>query len=477
MFQTNELFGKMLSHIIERYKSRKKFCIVNVGGSRSGKTFDTAFLLMYLADRYKIAVMKNKEGLYDNILSVDGRERLIIDVYRNELKKARKTYEDFLTCIGIMGIGDKVRTSAVGSDRPSITFPNGNIITFYGLPEDGKSVEGSKSHICYFNEALEVPSYKVISNIVMRAEMGVIYDANPRETTHWLFDLGENDKDCLYTHTTYKDNKYLPKSLVEGIEQLCPWDLEDYVKDKESGKWYWRVKEEDRRENEVNIKKKTASKRDWLIYGEGRRCAREGAAFDKVHWIARIPDDIEVDAVVWGLDFGYRVHESALSRTILSGDSLYSECLLYKSYDNPEALYGALEVILKREEEWLKGISEFPEERPPMYIVCESQDNFEGTHFVSMIRNQAIWRGHDNWDFGKVKKRPRYKQDLIANINRFKFHVVESDVTKTELLNYVFKEVAGEMTTILQGTKGRNDHDHYIDSLLYSVWLMARHVK
>lgn len=464
----------MLQYFLDGYKQRRKVSIVNVGGSRSGKTFDTAYMLIYLADKYRIETRKNAKGQYDNILSSDGRDRLIIDVYRNELRKARKTYEDFLTCISLMEIGGKVKTSSMQSDRPSITFPNGNIISFYGLPEDGKAVEASKSHIVYFNEALEIPTRKIISNVVMRCEMMVIYDANPRETTHWLFDL-EHDEDTLYTHTTYKDNRFLPQPLIDGIEELCPWDLKDYVFDEKKGKWHWTKAEEEREPNERNIARRTASRREWLIYGEGQRCARDGAAFENVNWIPRIPDNIQVDRVVWGLDFGYRVHESALSRTILSGGDLYSECLLYRSFDSPDKLYEILEPIMMREEEWYKGLSEFGNDRPPMYIVCESQDNFEGTHFVRMIKDTAMWRGHENWDFGKVSKRPRFKQDLISNINRYNLHVVETDITKTELLNYVFEEVQGEITSKLHGTKGRNDHDHYIDSLLYSCWLMLRY--
>jgi PBSX family phage terminase large subunit len=474
-FETNELFGKMLKYFIDNYRVRKKAEIVNVGGTRSGKTYDCAFMLMYLADKYKVENRRNDDGTFDSVLNANGSERLIIDVYRNELKKVRKTFEDFLACISLMGIGKRVVCSSINSDRPTITFPNGNVISFYGLPDDGTMVEASKSHIVYFNEALEIPTRSVISNIVMRCEMMIIYDANPRETTHWLFDLGESGG-CLYTHTTYKDNKFLPPSIIQGIESMCPWDLSDYVKDEASGRWYWTKGEDERKPNEVNLSTKSANRRNWLVYGEGLRCAREGSAFEDVIWVADIPDDIEIDSVVWGLDFGYRVHESALSVNILSGGSIYSKCLLYKSFDNPERLFEALEPILSEQEEWYKSLSEFDKEKPPMYIVCESQDNFEGTHFVQMIKQVSMWRGHFNWDFGKVSKRPRFKQDLISNINRFSFHVVRTSVTETELLNYVFEERNGEITSKLHGTRGRNDHDHYIDSVLYACWLMLRYV-
>lgn len=474
-FNTNRLFGEMLAHFLKYYKRRKKAKIVNVGGSRSGKTFDTAFLLMYLADRYKIIIKEDGNGTFSNVLSEEGSERLIIDVYRNELKKTRKTFDDFVTCISLMGIGDRVRVSSSNSDKPTITFPNGNVISFYGLPDDGKIMEASKSHIVYFNEALEIPSQRVISNICMRCEMMIIYDANPRETTHWLFDLGENDNDCLYTHTTYKDNKFLPQTLIDGIEELCPYDLSQYVLDEKTNTWHWTADENHRLPNEKNIKGKTANRRLWLIYGEGERCAREGAAFEQINWIADIPSDIQVDGVCYGLDFGFRVHESALVRCVVSGKSIYIKPLIYRSYDTPEKLYGALEPIMEEEEKWICGLSEFKKERPEITICCESQDNFEGKHFVGLLRSQSAWRGHENWDFGKVSKRPKYKQDLISNVNRFDFNVVDTPETKVEFLNYVFEEKNGEITSVLHGTRGRNDHDHIIDASLYAFWLMLRY--
>ena len=59
----------MLQYFLDGYKQRRKVSIVNVGGSRSGKTFDTAYMLIYLADRYKIETRKNKKGQFDNVLS------------------------------------------------------------------------------------------------------------------------------------------------------------------------------------------------------------------------------------------------------------------------------------------------------------------------------------------------------------------------------------------------------------------------
>jgi len=37
-------------------------------------------------------------------------------------------------------------------------------------------------------------------------------------------------------------------------------------------------------------------------------------------------------------------------------------------------------------------------------------------------------------------------------------------------LNFVYEERNGELTAILHGTRGRNNHDHAIDAMLYACW-------
>ena len=459
-FETNALFGIMFNHFLERYKKREKVKIVNLGGSRSGKTLDTAFLLCYLADKYKVTKKQNDDGTFDNVLSEDGEENLITDVYRNELKKARKTYEDFILCLSLMGITKLVTTTSVNSDRPCITFPNGNQINFYGLPDDGKIMEASKSHIVYFNEALEIPNRSVIANVIMRCEMMEIYDSNPSVTTHWLFDMVKDNDDVLYTRTNYKDNRFLPKPLIDGIESLCPWDLSQYQLDEKDGKWKWIVPEAERMPNERNIKNKTANRRNWLVYGEGLRTAREGSAFD-VNWIDEFPEDISFDTLIYGLDFGWTNDQTAFVRVGIQGNNIYVKHLYYRQCPKSDLLFAELEPILKKEELFLGGI------RPKIDVVCESQDNKNGDYFVSSLNYQ---RGENkNWSFFKVKK-PKFRTYSVDLVNLYNLYVVRTEETETEFLNFVYEERNGELTAILHGTKGKNNHDHIIDAMLYACW-------
>ena len=147
-----ELFTRMLEFFLANYKVGKKSEIVNLGGSRSGKTYEAAHLLLFFADKYKVST-EIIGGVSRSILDGSGKESLIIDVYRKQLKDVKKTFADFCACIQLLNAsGFKVSSS--NSDSPSITAPNGNIITFNGLPDDNKPIEAGKSHIIYFNEAL-----------------------------------------------------------------------------------------------------------------------------------------------------------------------------------------------------------------------------------------------------------------------------------------------------------------------------------
>lgn len=451
-----KLFTQMLQFFLARYKKGQKTTIINLGGSRSKKTYEAAQLLLYLCDTYKISTEKKENGMYYSILDANGRENLIIDVYRKQLKDVRKTFADFCACINILNAkGFKV--SSANSDAPTITAPNGNIISFHKLPDDNKPIEAGKSHIIYFNEALEIPSRKIISNAMMRCELMVIFDSNPSLTTHWLFDMADNDKDALYTHTTYKDNEFLPQSVIDGIESYCPWDLSDYQLI--DGKWRWVLPESQRKPNETNILNKTADKRLWMIYGEGLRCAREGAAFPDLQWIDEFPTDIPFDIVIHGMDFGYTNDQTALVRVGVSGRDIYVKLLYYAPTPKSDLLFAEIESILLEEQELWGEVN----------VACESQDNRNGDYFVWSLAKQKRVLGYDKWHFFKVKK-PPYRSKAVDLVNNFNLHVVRTPITEKEFLNFVFEERNGEITSILHGLKGHNNFDHCIDAMLYACW-------
>ena len=473
-FNKTWLFDAMLNHFIKEYKGRRKARIINLGGSRSGKTIQTALLLFFLADKYKITKTKRKDSMQeDSILDVDGQMDLIIDVYRCELKKTRKTFEDFIIALGLLGIKKNVEFSSSNADRPWIRFPNGNTINFYGLPEDGSELQASASHIVYFNETLEIKGKNTIKNVVMRCELMVIYDSNPSATSHWLFDMVDKDKRIFYTQTNYKDNEFLPQQTVDEIEGYCPWDLSYYVQDPKTKAWYWTIPEEERPINQKNFDNDTADRRNWLIYGEGNRCARDGAAFDPI-WINEFPTDISYDIVAYGLDFGFTSDETALVRMAISCRNMYVKLLFYEQIASKN---DGVDYIIGNFYEKIKLIFEnerkefFGDENRQLDIVCESQDNRDGRSVVMLLRNAAL-EENNGLNFFKVKKY-KFKIQGVDLINRYKLHIVKDTNIESEFLNFVFEEKDGGLTTILHGKNGRNNKDHSVDATLYVGWEIA----
>lgn len=455
-----KLFTQMLEYFLDCYTKGKKAEIVNLGGSRSKKTYEAAQLILYLCDKYKVST-EEINGKYYSVLDSAGKEDLIIDVYRSRLKDVRTTFKDFKACINILKAkGFKI--AGENGDRPTITAPNGNVIVFHKLPDDGQAIEAGKSHIIYFNEVLEIPSQEIISNATMRCEMLIVYDSNPSLTTHWIFDKVENNKNLLYTHTTYKDNEFLPQSVINGIEAYCPYDLSDYQLI--NGKWQWIVPESQRKPNKVNIKNKTANKRLWTIYGEGLRCAREGAAFPDLIWVEQFPD-IPFDLIVYGLDFGWTSDETAFARVGLAGRDIYVELLYYKQCPKSDLLFAELFSILEKEEKRYSSDGFLH----TINVVCESQDNRNGDYFVSNLNRERDKVGKLNWRFFKVKK-PQFRSMSVDLVNYFNLYVVRTPQTENEFLNFVFETRNGEITSILSGKKGVNNYDHCIDAMLYACW-------
>jgi PBSX family phage terminase large subunit len=197
----------------------------------SGKTFDTFALLVAICSH--------------NI-----NKHLDIYILRDTLTNCKdKTLPDFLKYLQICEIYDPACYS--NPQKPNYEL-FGNTIKFRGL-DDEKNTEGYPSDILFINEVLETKKAKV-DGLLMRCRKLVIFDWNPKFTKHWIFDF-EKRPNVLWTHSTYKDNKYLEKSVVQEIESYNP-----------------AIKE--------NVKNGTANLFRWKVYGLGVRTDQEGNVFN-----------------------------------------------------------------------------------------------------------------------------------------------------------------------------------------------------
>lgn len=111
---------------------------------------------------------------------------------------------------------------------------SGNFIKFAGLDKPD-SIKGIKdiTHII-FEEASQIKDWSSVSTVMKSVRTPkfdnhkFFYIFNPDNIDHWLYDIFYNEQtadrysffrdNSLLLHTTYKDNKFLPKSYVKLLE-------------------------------------------------------------------------------------------------------------------------------------------------------------------------------------------------------------------------------------------------------------------
>jgi hypothetical protein len=427
----------------EQYPNGQKrpCCFVNIGGTRSSKTYDEIHLIYkYLTDN------PNKHKY--------------VAVYRETLVKCRDTtLKDFKECFQAMGLTrDKDYTLTGDMNGRPVMNVAGNIIEFKGYPDDGK--EAGRADVTFINEILESDYKEIVDNIIQRTTSLVIFDANPAKTDHWVFHL---DKifNVFYTNTTYLDNNHLVEGLQGMYESWCPWDLRDShieivdpiksydehgklktiyggfklrVWDKPKCPEHTEWNDSYRRPNFNNLQRGTVNEFKWLVYGEGVRAARAGAIFSDAEWVQEF-NETGYDEVVLSMDFGYTKDPTILGRTGRDGMELTYQVLVDEATETPEITFYAIKPhleteMLRRKKEGIKHWDE-------LFIVCESQDNYMGTNWVRALNDLAHKVGL-NWNFFKVSKSSiAARVDLVK---KFRLKLVEHKRLRLEQQNYIYKE-------------------------------------
>jgi len=185
------------------------------GSTRSMKTWDTIYYIIYLCKKHK------------------GME---IDIVRDTYTALKATvWKDFKAVLLAHGLYDVDNHNK--SDH--IYLLNDNVISYYGA-DDPDKIHGRSRDILWCNEAHQLKK-ETIDQLFPRTRSRIIGDYNPAlGLDHWLDPYIEKFPPLI---TTYLDNPYLTKSQVEDIESR-------------KGDKYW-----------------------WAVYGTGQRSVRAGVVF------------------------------------------------------------------------------------------------------------------------------------------------------------------------------------------------------
>jgi PBSX family phage terminase large subunit len=293
--------------LTDEYNRGVKGCLL-LGGTRSGKTYSAVQFIFYYC-----LINKGKR----------------IAVCRDTLTNLKRTtLEDFKAVA--YGSGDiKGMYPSLKINKSDLFCEiNGNRIDFIGLKDDPMRVYGLPTDLFYINEA--VSTYKFTFNqLEQRCSEFFILDCNPSEPQSWVYELERRD-DVQTLRTTYKDNPFLPSTIVKSIEGYEP--------------------------TEDNIARGTANERMWSIYGKG--LTFKGSEIIYPEWSTYENDPIGYDHVYLGLDWGFN-HPLACVKVFFVGNEIYIRQLYYKS----EPDIDEVEAIIKADEHG-----------KDTYLVCDSAE-------------------------------------------------------------------------------------------------------
>ena len=183
----------------EALNSNVRF-INNIGGSRSSKTYSICqVIILYCLQNPKKTV----------------------SIVRASFPSLRATVmRDFFQIMEELKLYDEKAHSK--SDN-IYKFPNGSMVEFFSVDDDQK-IRGRKRDIAWCNEANEI-SYEKFQQINMRTNSKIIVDYNPSAIDSYLYELPVEKTTTI--HSTYLDNPFLSKEIVEEIENYKYTD-EDY---------------------------------------------------------------------------------------------------------------------------------------------------------------------------------------------------------------------------------------------------------
>lgn len=270
--QTNKVYNLLT-------ESKKRIKVMQ-GGTRSGKTYN---IIIYLV--IKLLNERNKT----------------LTIVRESLPAIKgSVLRDFMDVL--------LKLSLYSDDNHNKTentyYLAGNLVEFVSIDQPQK-IRGRKRDYLFINEANELP-YEAWLQLAFRTSSEIILDYNPSDEYHWIYDKVIPRDDADFWITTYLDNPFLPKSLVDEIERL-----------QEADNNYWR------------------------IYGLGERGISSETIYTHWKYCDNMP---QVEDWCYGLDFGFN-HPNALIKIGFLDESVYWEEVIYETGMTSSDLIYAMDTL------------------------------------------------------------------------------------------------------------------------------------
>lgn len=245
-----------------------KRIIIEQGGTRSGKTYN---ILLWVIFYYS--------------LQNTGKT---ITVCRKTFPALRTSaMRDFFDILKTHGLYSETFHNKSSGEY----ILNGNRVEFISLDQPQK-VRGRKRDLLFINEANEL-FWEDWQQLVFRTTGRIILDYNPSDEFHWIYEKVKTREDAEFHITTYKDNHFLPDTIIDEIERLRDTD-ENY----------------------------------WRVYGLGE-VGKSLATIFNVSLIDQVPDYAR--HLGYGMDFGYTNDPSTLISIFIHDTNMYVHEKIYRT--------------------------------------------------------------------------------------------------------------------------------------------------
>lgn len=273
----------VFEHLLKAEELGKRI-VVAQGGSRSGKTFN--ILIWWIQKLLK--------------------ERKTLSIVRKTLPSLKNSVlKDLIEVLEMYGV---YNPSNWHKQEGWYELPNGSVINFFSCDEPQK-LRGSKRDYLYCNEANEL-TIEDWRQLIMRTEGMITLDLNPSEINCWVYEL-EKREDCYYFKSTWRENPFLSKSLIDEIERLKETDLNYY-----------------------------------RIYSLGERGLPTELVFNTWNVVDDIPRDCRL--LGRGMDFGFN-NATTLVEVYQRNDELYlNELLFVKNLTMTDIIYKINELSIEK---------------------------------------------------------------------------------------------------------------------------------
>ena len=390
--------------VFEVMRTRKEKFIIHEGSSRSSKTYS---IIQYLI----IKCLEHRNT----------KQKLRILILRARLTWLKATvFNDFKDIlINQFDMWDERALNR--KDNIYILF--GNEIYFSGLDsEGGQRFHGAKFDYTWFNECIEI-DWSSVQQIIMRMPGRGIFDFNPNAPDdHWIFKRILSRKNSICIHSTFGDNPFIQKTIIDEIKALEP--------------------------TQENISQGTADETMWKIYGLGIRATLKGLIYTNYAFIKQWPTSIE--EFFYGMDFGFSNDPSALIRMGLCEGEVYAQEILYeRGLTNIHNPHNPTQISIEQRFKELNV-----EKTIPIWADCAEPKSITDIAGIG-------------YDIRGVRKGAGSVVDGINTVKRFKLNIIEPSVhLASELRKYKWAEDRSGNSL----NKPLKVDDHACDCLRYGIF-------